>query len=159
MGMNLMKQAFEDMGSGADLSGVTVLKRAATGHRGVDRSLGYMARKFCQPIRVTDLVKASGLSRRGFFKAFEKHVGIRPGKLLTHARIEYAKQLLAGSRLTLGDVARQSGYRSANTFWVAFRRIAGVAPAVFQRQRNRSRARRQRLTGKSVEAGFREANR
>jgi transcriptional regulator GlxA family with amidase domain len=137
-----MKQTSEAVASRAEFRGSAVLRQAyrrgrsgwVTGHRGVDRSLGYLARKYRQPIRVMDLAQVSGLSRRGFLKAFQQHVGTRPAKLLTHARIEHAKTLLADARLPLDEVARQSGYRSLNTFWVAFRRIAGVPPGEFQQQ-------------------------
>jgi transcriptional regulator GlxA family with amidase domain len=106
----------------------------ATKHGGVNRSLAFMAKKFCQPIAVKDLVAISGLSRRGFFKAFEKHVGANPGAVLRHARLEYAKRLLTGQDLKLKAIAQRCGYRRKNTFCVAFQRTTGMAPKQFQRR-------------------------
>jgi transcriptional regulator GlxA family with amidase domain len=103
-------------------------------HAGIARSVRFMARHFFTPIRVTDLMMVAGLSRRGFLKSFQKHVGDSPGNLLRRMRIEYSKRLLADGDRTLADVATASGFRKVNSFYVAFRSLAGVAPRKFQRQ-------------------------
>lgn len=92
-----------------------------------------MAKNFWRPIQLKELVLASGMTRRGFLKAFLKHTGITPGFVLRHARIEYAKQLLTEHDLPLRAIAERCGYRSQNTFIVAFTRATGMAPKKFQR--------------------------
>jgi AraC-like DNA-binding protein len=57
-----------------------------------------------------------------------------PGAVLRRIRLEYAKRLLTERDMTLREIARQCGYRSQNTFCVAFRRAVGMAPKKFQRQ-------------------------
>jgi len=105
-----------------------------TDHRMVRRSIRFIAQNFCRPIQVADMASASGMSRRGFLKAFRKHVGLNPGKILRHARIEYAKRLLTEHDLPLRSIAGECGYRSQNTFCVAFQRTTGMSPKQFQRQ-------------------------
>ncbi len=105
-----------------------------TGHAAVDRSLAFMAKKFCQPIQLGDLVKVSRMSRRGFFKAFVKRVGVNPGAHLRALRIEYAKHLLVEQDLKLEAIAPKCGYRSVNSFCVAFAREVKTSPKKFQRQ-------------------------
>ena len=63
-------------------------------HAGIARSLQFMAANFTRPIRVTDLDKVAGLSRRGLHKAFRKHTGFGPGQLLRQFRINRARQIL-----------------------------------------------------------------
>jgi transcriptional regulator GlxA family with amidase domain len=104
-------------------------------HGGVGQCLEFMTRNFSRPIQFRDLVKISKLSRRGFEMAFEKHIGANPGAVLRHFRLEHAKRLLTEQDLKLKDVAQQCGYRSVNSFCVAFQRTMGVAPKKFQRQR------------------------
>ena len=104
-----------------------------TSHPGINKSLFFIAQRFDRPIRVCDLVTVSGLSHRGFFKAFGKHVGVKPRALLEQMRIDHAKKLLQARHLELKDVARRCGYQSENSFWVAFRRVTGLAPRDFQR--------------------------
>lgn len=129
------------MSTRADLEGLLVWESLpeiigvgiATGHAGIDRSLRFMVKNFHRPIQLADLVKSSGMSRRGLHKAFAKTVGVNPGAALRHVRIEYAKQLLIKQDLKLKQIARQCGFRSENTFCVAFRRAMRIAPKQYQR--------------------------
>jgi transcriptional regulator GlxA family with amidase domain len=102
-------------------------------HAGVAKSLRYISVNYCRPIRVSDLEKIGGLSRRGFLKAFRKHTGVSPAQVLRQLRVERAKRLLVECDLPLEQLAAQCGFRSANSFWVAFREVTGVAPKQFQR--------------------------
>ncbi len=103
-------------------------------HPGVDRCLGFIAKKFREPIQIADLVEVSGMSRRGFCKAFNRCLGANPGAVLRHVRIEQAKRLLMEHDLLLRQVAKSCGYRSENSFCVAFQRTVGMPPKKFQRQ-------------------------
>jgi AraC-like DNA-binding protein len=105
-----------------------------TDHADVNRCLGFMARRFCEPIQLKDLVKVSEMSRRGFSKAFLKNVGVNPGVFLRGIRIEHAKRLLVEDDLKLKEIAPRCGYRSENTFAIAFLREVKMSPKKFQRQ-------------------------
>ena len=103
-------------------------------HVGIANCLRFMATNFNRTIGVADLARVSGLSRRGFHRAFQKHTGLIPGQELRRLRVQHAKRLLVEGDLSLNDIAYQCGYRSANTFWVAFREVTGLAPKKYQRQ-------------------------
>lgn len=102
-------------------------------HRGVARSLKFMAAHFQTPVQLQDLVVESGMSRRGLIKAFHKHVGRPLAAVLRQMRIEKARHLLVTEDLSLKELAERVGFRSANTFCVAFQRVVGIAPKKFQR--------------------------
>lgn len=106
---------------------------SVTHHDGVARSLRFMAQNYWRPIQLNDLVMVSGMSKRGLTKAFYLHVGLSPGSVLRHVRIECAKRLLIERDLTLKDLAKRCGYRSENTLCIAFQRATGMAPKKFQR--------------------------
>jgi transcriptional regulator GlxA family with amidase domain len=74
------------------------------------------------------LIKAAALSRRGFLKAFLKHVSGHPSDELQQIRMEHAQRWLARTTYPLATIAQLCGYRSANNFWVAFRRFHGLSP-------------------------------
>ncbi len=128
-----------------------------TGHAGVDRSLGFLAEKFCRPIQLEDLVKVSRMSRRGFFKAFVKRVGVNPGAYLRALRIEYAKHLLVEQDLKLEAIAPKCGYRSVNSFCIAFTREVKTSPKKFQRQYWLAVCRHQQLSRQLFTAGHQNA--
>jgi AraC-like DNA-binding protein len=106
-------------------------------HKGVVKSLIYIADNLNRPIWIKDLVSASTLSRRGLFKAFKKHTGRTPGEELEIARIEQSKAILAEGTHEMKDLAKICGYRSVNTFYVAFKRVVGTSPRKFQQQYSR----------------------
>jgi AraC-like DNA-binding protein len=103
-------------------------------HEKVNRVLKYIARNHSQPFQLPKLIGISQMSRRGFLKAFLKHTGTRPGRLLRQARIEQSKRLLIENDLHLTQIAAMSGYERLNSFCVAFKRETGMAPKQFQRQ-------------------------
>lgn len=109
-------------------------KRQSTGNVRVNKSLEFLAEHFCRPIQLKDMVAKSGMSRRGFCKAFLAHVGANPGRILRQVRLEYAKRLLMVQDLTLKEIASQCGFRSVNSFCVAFQRTMGIPPKKFQKQ-------------------------
>lgn len=106
----------------------------ASNHKSVARSLQFMAQNYTRPIQISDVVMVSGMSRRGFLNAFSRHIGHTPGSYIRQARIEFAKRLLVEQDLPLKTIAAITGFRSENTFCVAFHRVTGVAPKKFQRQ-------------------------
>lgn len=134
-----MKQKLEQK---RELEGLILWRRSseiigigvASGHTGIDRCLKFVIKNFSEPIQLQDMMDVAGLSRRGFFEAFRKNVGLNPGAVLRHVRIEYAKRLLIEHDLVLKEVAKRCGYRSQNTFCVAFQREMGISPKKFQRR-------------------------
>lgn len=134
-----MKQKLEQK---KDLEGLLRWQRSSeiigigvvSGHTGIDRCLKFVVKNFSEPIQLQDMMDVAGLSRRGFFEAFRKNVGLNPGAVLRHVRIEYAKRLLIEHDLVLKEVAKRCGYRSQNTFCVAFQREMGISPKKFQRR-------------------------
>jgi len=103
-------------------------------HAGIARCVRFIALNFHRPIKVADLAQLSGLSRRGFIKAFQRHTGNCPGQLLIQLRIELAKRLLTGSEVTLAELALACGFRRMNSFSVTFRQEVGLSPMQFRRQ-------------------------
>ena len=102
--------------------------------RGIYESLHFLRENWHQPINVNDLRKVSALSPRGFQKAFQRTTGRSPGRELRRIRIERSKELLIGSDDNLEVVARKSGYRSLNTFCIAFKRDTEMSPGRYRAQ-------------------------
>jgi AraC family transcriptional activator FtrA len=83
---------------------------------------------------VADLARRAAMSRRTFVRRFEAALALPPRSWLTGERIRRSKMLLETTPMSLGDVAEQSGYRSLDTFRIAFRKLVGVAPATYRRR-------------------------
>lgn len=108
--------------------------RRVTEHPRINKCLALMEKRYCEPFQVRDFVRLSGMSRRGFLKAFSKNVGVNPGQFLSRIRLEHAKRLLVEYDLRLKEIALRCGYRNQNTFGVAFLREMKMSPKTFQRR-------------------------
>lgn len=106
----------------------------AVTHPGVARSLRFMWDHCHEPIGVNDMAQAASMSLRNFHQAFADNIGRSPGQELQRIRIERAKKLLSDSNTKMEVIARMSGYESANSFWVAFRRLVGMSPKHYQKK-------------------------
>ena len=104
----------------------------AVRHKGVANSLRFILEHCHEPISVKSLVSVAAMSRRGLHKAFMEHLGRTPGQELQRVRIERAKRLLAESDQKMEVLASMCGYRSANTFSIAFKQATGTSPKQFR---------------------------
>ena len=105
---------------------------AAIEHEAVARSLQFLQTRWQEPIKVSDLVRVSAMSRRGFLKAFERHTGLRPKLELSRLRLDHARRLLAETELPLARIAARCGYQSANSLLVAFKRENKLTPRQYR---------------------------
>ena len=84
----------------------------------------------------TSIAELSGmlnLSRFHFIRAFKKAVGVPPHQFIMQRRIERARELLADRDLTVGDIAKRTGFGGIAQLTRAFRRIVGTTPTSFRR--------------------------
>ncbi|MDQ6421853.1 helix-turn-helix transcriptional regulator [Paenibacillus sp. LHD-117] len=63
---------------------------------------------------------------------FTKVYGLSPCQYLTRRKWSKAKELLAGSNLTVYAIAEQLGFRSVNHFSRQFRRWMGMSPMQYR---------------------------
>lgn len=102
--------------------------------RGVSAAVDWARKRLAEEIGLADLAKAAAMSERTLHRRFQKAIGMSPGEWLQQERVNRARSLLESSELPLADVAQQCGYQSFDTFRIAFRRMAGVAPATYRKQ-------------------------
>lgn len=111
-----------------------ISRHAGKANSPVDKCLRFMADNYRRPIRIQEMAGLAGHSLRGFQRMFYEQTRSTPGATLRRMRLEEAKQLLTSTDLPLAANAGLSGYRSENTFCVAFQRDMGTSPKKFQTQ-------------------------
>jgi AraC-like DNA-binding protein len=90
------------------------------------------------PWTVARLASATGVSRASLARRFSELVGEAPMTYLAGWRLALAADLLLEPDSTLESVARRVGYSSAFALSTAFKRVRGVSPQEYRRQRNGS---------------------
>jgi AraC-like DNA-binding protein len=79
------------------------------------------------PISADGIAAQMGLSRRTLHRRLEKH-GLQFQDVLDETRHEFARQLLANTRLGIGEIGAIVGFEDRSVFSRGFSRWAGVTP-------------------------------
>jgi len=84
--------------------------------------------RFDEPHTSISLARAVGLSTSHLRRCFKAAFGRTPMAYLERVRMEEAVQLMKDGVLSIKEVARKVGYRDANNFSTAFKRVYGSPP-------------------------------
>ena len=100
-----------------------------------NRALDILRRRLPEPVTLASLAQELNMSPYHLQRTFKRIVGVSPARQLGRLRMERAGQLLAAGGRTVGEVAREVGFRSASHFAAAFRNEWGIAPSEYQKCR------------------------
>lgn len=95
----------------------------------VEFGLHFLRSHFRSPINLKGVAAKCGITREHFIRAFRARYRESPGALLRRLRLEHADTMLAATELGVAEIARASGFGSANTFGRAYRARFGRSPA------------------------------
>ena len=87
-----------------------------------------------EPLNVSDVLNELYISRSSLERKFRAILGRTPLEEIRRVRIEQVKSLLAGSDITVREIARRTGFRSAERLCTTFRAAAGEAPSQYRKR-------------------------
>ena len=94
--------------------------------------LKFIQNNFTDPnLSVSSLSHKFNLSESYFSQFFKEQTGENFSHYLENLRIKHASTLLLEGRLTVDEIAQQSGYNNASTFRRAFKRIMLLSPTEY----------------------------
>ncbi|HVO87031.1 MAG TPA: AraC family transcriptional regulator [Casimicrobiaceae bacterium] len=103
--------------------------------RFVGRALAFLHERPQHRWTIDELGDAVGLSRSALHERFAHFVGQPPMQYLTHWRMQVASGLLLQTTMNIASIALEAGYDSEAAFSRAFKRLVGMPPAAWRRQR------------------------
>ncbi len=109
-----------------------VTTRETSGSDLVSRTHRYMRAELQHSITLEHIAGAVGLSVSGFAHAYKRQTGISPMVALRQMRIEVAKSHLMRDRLSLAQIARETGFADAFHLSRTFKQTVGVSPRQFR---------------------------
>lgn len=101
--------------------------------RHVRAALRYISAHFSEDIQLDDLAAAVGLNPAYLSGLLKNKTGMTYSEHLLKARMERAKELLAGSNAIVKSVCYEVGYRDVKYFSRLFRQYTGVNPSIYQK--------------------------
>jgi LacI family transcriptional regulator len=99
----------------------------------VARAVSYISAHAAEPIDVSNVVKASGASRRYLERRFNTLLGRTPKQEILRVRVGIAKRLLSETLLPMPDIAGASGFTDSKMLSSVFVRDMGMTPSEFRR--------------------------
>jgi AraC-like DNA-binding protein len=88
--------------------------------------------RYFEPLTVSDLARAAGLSPSHFSREFRRAFGEAPHQYLLTRRLERAAALLRNTDRPVTEICFAVGLTSIGSFTTSFRRVYGVAPLAYR---------------------------
>ena len=101
----------------------------------VGRALSLLHQRPADPWTIERLGSESGLSRSSLHERFVHLIGQPPMQYLTNWRMQLASARLRESDAKVVDIALDVGYESEAAFSRAFKRVVGLSPGAWRRER------------------------
>lgn len=99
-------------------------------------ALLHIDRRFAEPIGLAELAERAAVSPAHFSRLFKRLVGMNVTEFIATKRIIRAMDLLADGELGISVVAESCGFESMPHFHRTFKRIAGMTPAAYRKNRS-----------------------
>ena len=96
-------------------------------------------RNYAEPLDLTALAAAAGVSKYHFLRCFAAEYGETPMRYLSRRRIERATDLLRSTNLTVTEVCHLVGFTSLGSFSSRFTELVGMSPSAYQRSQTGAR--------------------
>lgn len=96
--------------------------------------LDYIQAHFTEPITLDDISAAACVSRRECLRCFQRITRTSPKQYVTALRLQKAKNLLAGTTLSLSEIGEACGFQDQSYFTKLFRRDTGLPPGQWRRR-------------------------
>lgn len=101
----------------------------------VCRALRFIHDNACRGLQASDVLAHLGMSRAALQARIKQVTGRTIHREIQRVRLNRASELLAGSDLTIKQVARESGFASVQYLTRVFRARLGETPALYRRRR------------------------
>ena len=103
--------------------------RGRLGGQTLQKIRDYIHAHLDQPIEVTDLADLAGRSAFHFTRVFARSVGMTPYRYVVHLRLQAALRRVREGRMSLAEIAADTGFADQSHLSRWIRRVHGVAPS------------------------------
>ena len=92
----------------------------------------YIRKHYTAELSMQDVAKAMNYSEAYFCKLFKQCFKVNFSAWLNEFRVEKAKEMLTGTRMSIREISLACGYTDANYFARVFKRITGKTPSEYR---------------------------
>jgi AraC-like DNA-binding protein len=99
----------------------------------VEEAIELLRKEFKSKISINGICKNLHISTFHFSRIFKKYTGMSPHNYLAKIRINYSKELLLNSDISVGEIASKVGFENVNSFIKSFKIYTGTTPLKFKK--------------------------
>ena len=92
----------------------------------------YIRSNYATPLKLPQLAEKFGISYPNFRRLWQKRFSGSPHQLIMVLRNTEAKDLLQATNLSIGDIAKRTGFDEQRYFTRFFRTINGITPSDYR---------------------------
>ena len=107
---------------------------AGRSEQSLQPTLDWITENIAHTITVAAMARVAGVAERTLTRRFMAEVGCAPHTWLTQQRVARARELLDDTRLSVEDVAAESGFGAAPLLRHHFTRLVGITPTEYRRR-------------------------
>jgi AraC family transcriptional regulator, carnitine catabolism transcriptional activator len=96
---------------------------------GLSAIVDLMHRNREEPLSMDELAERVGYSRRHIERLFDQSLSVTPARFYRNLRLDYARNLLASTEMSLSEVAAACGFETKSHFSKCFIKRFGCAPS------------------------------
>jgi AraC-like DNA-binding protein len=100
----------------------------------LDLALEFIHRHLGKKISIKDISKHSKISQPHLFKLFQTHLNSSPHQYILSQQLARARTMLAGSQLTIKEIANECGFGNLEVFYRRFHRETGMPPGEYRQK-------------------------
>jgi LacI family transcriptional regulator len=100
----------------------------------VRSAIQFISAHYREPISLTDIAAAAGVSKSALYVLFRKDLERTPMDILTHIRLDKVKQMLRETNHTVDAVAADCGFGLVANLYHHFKQKTGVSPTAYRKQ-------------------------
>ena len=115
------------------LSTVPLVERERGSEELICRILDYVSEHYREPLNLSEIASVFGYEYHYLSRILNRSYGINFSKLLNEYRIDHALRLLEEGRLSMAEIASESGFQSIRSFNHVFLEATGHAPSAHHR--------------------------
>ncbi len=97
------------------------------------KCVDYIDNNYNHPITMENLCDISGMSKQYLCRLFRNNLDARPMEYIAKRRIQAAKELLTGTKLSIEEIVEQTGFCDSSYFCKLFKRYEGITPTQFRK--------------------------
>jgi AraC-like DNA-binding protein len=101
-------------------------------------AMQYISDNINSDILVDDVAAAAGVCSRQLNRILISSIGISTNELINRIRIRTAKKYMESNTIPLSQISEKCGFNSLTSFSRTFKKITGVAPKFYKKDKNTS---------------------